>query len=69
MITVLDEEYPTNLRQVYNWSPFLFVRGQLSERDNRAIAIVGTRRASEAGITQARRWPFFVRRRVTTASQ
>jgi DNA processing protein len=55
VITVLDEDYPTNLRQVYNRPPFLFVRGELRERDNRAVAIVGTRQASPEGAEQARR--------------
>lgn len=55
LITVLDEDYPLNLRQVYNRPPFLFVRGELREADNRAVAIVGTRQASDAGLDQARR--------------
>jgi DNA processing protein len=37
-LTVLDAEYPPNLRQIYNRPPFLWVRGELVERDNRAIA-------------------------------
>ena len=55
VVTVLDDDYPINLRQVYNRPPFLFVRGDLSEQDNRAVAIVGTRHPSEAGLHQARR--------------
>lgn len=48
-VTVLDEEYPPNLRQAYNRPPFLFIKGLLTPEDNRSIAIVGTRQASEAG--------------------
>lgn len=55
LVTVLDENYPTNLRSVYDRPPFLFVRGQLEPGDDRAIAVVGTRTASEAGLTQADR--------------
>lgn len=55
VVTVLDEGYPTNLRQIYNRPPFLFVRGDLREQDNHAMAIVGTRQASDAGVEQARR--------------
>jgi DNA processing protein len=55
VITVLDRDYPTNLRHVYNRPPFLFVRGDLSEVDNRSIAVVGTREASDAGLDQATR--------------
>jgi DNA processing protein len=55
VVTVLDDDYPINLRQVYNRPPFLFIRGELRERDNRAVAIVGTRNPSQAGLDQARR--------------
>lgn len=56
LITVLDADYPTNLRLVFNRPPFLFVRGDLHMPDDeRAIAVVGTRQASPDGIEQARR--------------
>ncbi len=55
VVTVLDSGYPTNLRHVYNRPPFLFVRGEIREADNRAIAIVGTRSPSAAGLEQATR--------------
>jgi len=54
LITVLDDEYPTNLREVYNRPPFLFVRGRLLRSDDRAVAVVGTRDASHAGIQAAK---------------
>lgn len=55
LLTVLDEDYPLNLRLVFDRPPFLFVRGELAEADNRAVAVVGTRQASPEGIGQARR--------------
>jgi DNA processing protein len=55
LVTVLDEGYPTNLRSVYDRPPFLFVRGRLEPGDERAIAVVGTRRASDEGLRQADR--------------
>lgn len=53
LVTVLDDEYPKNLRLVYDRPPFLFVRGELRAEDERAIAVVGTRQASEAGLRNA----------------
>lgn len=53
LVTVLDEDYPTNLRLIYNRPPFLFVRGELRPEDDRAIAVVGTRNASVEGRDQA----------------
>jgi DNA processing protein len=48
-LTLLDDEYPTNLRQVADPPPVLFVRGHLSPEDDLAVALVGTRRATEYG--------------------
>jgi DNA processing protein len=53
LITVLDEDYPPNLRLVFNPPPFLFYRGTLQRRDIRSVAVVGTRKASEEGIRRA----------------
>jgi DNA protecting protein DprA len=55
LVTVLDKDYPTNLRLVYDRPPFLFVRGELRRGDERAVAVVGTRTASQEGQTQADR--------------
>ncbi|MGH6693591.1 MAG: DNA-processing protein DprA, partial [Gammaproteobacteria bacterium] len=55
LITVLDRDYPMNLRQVFNRPPFLFVKGEISKDDERAVAVVGTRRPSAQGLEQANR--------------
>jgi DNA processing protein len=53
--TVLDEDYPLNLRTIYNLPPFLFYRGRLdADQDARSVAVVGTRQASAEGVSQAR---------------
>jgi DNA processing protein len=49
VITWEDAGYPPNLRQAYNAPPLLYVRGSLEARDEWAVAIVGTRRASVYG--------------------
>ena len=53
VVSVLDDGYPTNLRSVHNRPPFLFVRGELCPEDDRSIAVVGTRRASQEGLQRA----------------
>jgi DNA processing protein len=55
LVTVLDDAYPANLRLIYNLPPFLFIRGALMVEDAYAVAVVGTRQASERGLRQARR--------------
>jgi DNA processing protein len=49
LVTIRDSEYPANLRNIYDPPPVLFVRGQLRSCDERAVAIVGTRRATPYG--------------------
>jgi DNA processing protein len=53
LVTVLDEDYPTNLRLVVDRPPFLFTRGDFRHDDDRAVAVVGTRRASPEGLEVA----------------
>ena len=48
-ITLLDDAYPANLRQVADPPPVLFVRGRLDPSDTRAVALIGTRRATSYG--------------------
>jgi len=55
VITVLDSDYPSNLRLIYNRPPFLLVKGTLRPEDDRSIAVVGTRKASEEGLELADR--------------
>lgn len=55
LVTVLDDDYPANLRVIYNLPPFLFYRGRLERDDARSVAVVGTRDASDTGIDSARR--------------
>lgn len=53
LVTVLDAAYPVNLRMVHDRPPLLFVRGSLDERDERSVAVVGTRKATPRGTEQA----------------
>ena len=48
-LTLLDNEYPSNLRQIADAPPVLFVRGRLLAEDSLAVALVGTRRATAYG--------------------
>lgn len=56
LLTVLDPDYPANLRSIWNRPPILFVSGSLEAADDRAVAVVGSRRASREGINQAERF-------------
>jgi len=54
LITVLEHAYPPNLRAVHDRPPMVFMAGQLTPADARAIAVVGARKATAAGIARAR---------------
>ena len=54
-VTILDDEYPANLRVVFNPPPFLVVRGGLRPEDARGVAVVGTRDPSAEGLRRARK--------------
>ncbi len=55
LTTVLDDDYPANLRLIFNLPPFLTYRGVLRPDDARSVAVVGTREASAEGLGRARR--------------
>lgn len=55
LISVLDAAYPDNLHAVHDRPALLFVRGRLDERDERSIAIVGSREPSPPGVARAHR--------------
>lgn len=46
VVSLLDDDYPVNLRSVYDRPPILFIRGDLTTEDSRAVAVVGTRTGS-----------------------
>jgi DNA processing protein len=56
--TILDADYPSNLRAIFNLPPMLFIKGELRDRDEKAVAIVGTREASPDGLREARALAF-----------
>jgi DNA processing protein len=49
-ITHLDPEFPAQVNDIPDPPPLLFLRGRLLERDRWAIAVVGSRAASEESI-------------------
>lgn len=51
-----DPRFPAALREIYDPPAFLWLRGTLERADDRAVAIVGTRRASTYGKDAAYRF-------------
>lgn len=54
VLTVLDPDYPSNLRAAHDRPLALFTQGALTAADNRAIAVIGSRRAESPAIARTR---------------
>lgn len=55
LLTWEDADYPASLHGLSDPPPVLFVRGKLRPQDERAVAIVGSRRADDRGLALAKR--------------
>jgi DNA processing protein len=53
LVTVLEPDYPPNLRAVHDRPPMVFVAGRLTLADARAVAVVGARQATASGTRRA----------------
>jgi DNA processing protein len=54
LVTVLEPDYPPNLRAVHDRPPMVFVAGRMTPADARSIAVVGARKATHDGTRKAR---------------
>lgn len=48
-ITLKDDDYPQNLKTIYDPPPYLYVKGGLKNEDRLSVAIVGSRSATNYG--------------------
>ncbi len=53
--TISDDDYPENLKNIYDPPPIIYVKGELLKKDNHSIAIVGSRKASDYGMKAAQK--------------
>lgn len=56
VVTVLDPEYPENLKSIIDPAPVLYYKGDILPGDCAGIAVVGSRHATAYGLTQAYRF-------------
>src|SRR5262245_22576712 len=54
ILPITAAAYPERLRQIPDPPPFLYLRGEIQARDQKAVAVVGSRSASPYGIKVAR---------------
>lgn len=53
LLTVLERDYPENLRAAHDRPPLIFVAGALEPGDADSVAVIGTRRPTPAGVALA----------------
>jgi len=69
IISYLDDEYPANLKQIYDPPAVLYIKGSFVPEDKYSVAIVGSRRASRYGLQTAERFGMeFAARGMTVVS-
>jgi len=54
ILPITATAYPERLRQIPDPPPFLYLRGEIQARDQKAVAVVGSRSASPYGVKVAR---------------
>lgn len=53
ILTIADEHYPASLREIYAPPPVLYVKGEIKKQDEKALGVVGSRKATEYGLNVA----------------
>ncbi len=54
LLTVLDADYPENLKSVADRPPLVFMAGQMERADERGVAVIGSRKPTLRGLASAR---------------
>jgi DNA processing protein len=49
VVTFYDPDYPSRLKEIYDYPPVLYIRGTLLPQDEWCLAVVGTRRSTVYG--------------------
>jgi DNA processing protein len=53
ILTVFDEDYPENLKNIYDPPVILYVKGTIKKEDSLAVSIVGSRKCTYYGMNMA----------------
>ncbi len=69
ILTYLDEEYPDQLKNIYDFPPVIYVKGKIDKNDIFSVSIVGSRRPTNYGITVTENFcRYFAQNSITTIS-
>lgn len=69
ILTYLDKEYPCQLKNLYDFPPVLYVKGNITANDTISVSVVGSRRPTNYGrIVTENFCKYFAQKSITTIS-
>ncbi|MBQ3942913.1 MAG: DNA-processing protein DprA [Elusimicrobia bacterium] len=69
IVTYLDEYYPHQLKNIFDFPPVLYIKGNIDKTDNLSVSIVGSRRPTNYGKAVTETFcKYFAQNSVTTVS-
>ncbi len=69
ILTINDKDYPKNLKEIEDMPFVLYVRGKLKKKDEKAIAVIGSRKMTDYGKNATRKITSeLVERKITIVS-
>ena len=69
ILTYLDEEYPSQLKNIYDFPPVLYIKGNFTETDNFSVSVVGSRKPTNYGMIVTEKFcKYFAQNSITTIS-
>lgn len=69
ILTYLDEDYPSQLKNIYDFPPVLYIKGNFDKNDNLSVSVVGSRRPTNYGLIVTEKFcKYFAQNSITTIS-
>ena len=69
ILTYLDEYYPSQLKNIYDYPPVLYIKGSFDKNDNLSVSVVGSRRPTNYGLIVTEKFcKYFAQNSITTIS-
>lgn len=69
ILTYLDEDYPIQLKNIYDFPPVIYVKGNFDKSDNFSVSVVGSRKPTNYGTIVTEQFcKYFAQNSITTIS-
>ncbi len=69
ILTYSDEEYPAQLKNIYDFPPVLYIKGNFNKNDTLSVSVVGSRKPTNYGLIVTEKFcKYFAQNSITTIS-